>query len=197
MDKRQRTDPLSVLQLAMSVLAFLAALVIGALLLLTVTINSSGAGLSDLSSLPIVSYAWVSVLVAALLVPSIIFTSLRLTGKPGRFTSSDALPGHGLGVHGILASDPLPGFQARGEPQRVAGGAPVADPGSGTADLVYFRVWTMEVAIRQSSKDFRPGGRGDHAVPYFNHHHRGNPFDRCAHRCLVRGWRSAGFHRAA
>jgi hypothetical protein len=82
MDKRQRTDPLSVLQLAMSVLAFLAALVIGALLLLTVTINSSGAGLSDLSSLPIVSYAWVSALVAVLLVPSIIFTSLRLLGNP-------------------------------------------------------------------------------------------------------------------
>ena len=82
MDNRQRTDPLSVLQLALSALAFLAALVIGALLLLAVQINSSGAGLSDLSSLPIVSYAWVSALVAVLLVPSIFYPSLRLLGKP-------------------------------------------------------------------------------------------------------------------
>lgn len=84
MDRSQRTDPLSVLQLALSVLAFLAALVIGALLLFAVQINSAGMGFSNGTSLPVISYAWVSGLVALLLLPSIIYTTLRLAGKPVR-----------------------------------------------------------------------------------------------------------------
>lgn len=82
MDKTQRTDPLSVLQLVMSALVFLAALAIGALLLFAVQINSAGTGVFDQVSLPVVSYAWVAILVALLLLPSIFYSALRLFGKP-------------------------------------------------------------------------------------------------------------------